>query len=191
RNRSTLRLMRSSRLSSGLRRKPAVMTTTLLVATSSIVPAVMRWSATRLAPCNRSVAWANAVSLLASVRQRRLTTPPHWSAYPVMVRLRPSPPMMLTFMRFTREIRRRRFAGASRLHVQGCHHLVGDRLHQRFEVRHRSSVAVAARLRLALARRHGLGVTAAEGVVRAQVTVFAAVEADIVVTKPPLEGQHL
>ena len=33
-----------SRLSSGLRRSPAVMTTTSLVATSAIVPAVMFWS---------------------------------------------------------------------------------------------------------------------------------------------------
>ena len=40
-------------------------------------PAVMRWSAARLAPCSRSRAWPWAMSLLASMRQMSLTTPPH------------------------------------------------------------------------------------------------------------------
>ena len=58
----------------------------------------MRWSAVRLAPCSRSVAWPWATSLLASMRQRWLTTPPHCRAYAVMLPTRPPPPMMLTFM---------------------------------------------------------------------------------------------
>src|SRR5438132_14434678 len=83
----------------------------------------MRWSPTRLAPCRRSTACPRAMSLLASMRQMWLTTPPHCKAYAVMLPTRPPPPMMLTFMHI------------SSSGTQCRHDLIGDDPHQRFDVR--------------------------------------------------------
>src|SRR5262245_60066661 len=74
------------------------MTTTLLLAMSLMSPALTRWSAVRAAPLSRSRAWPWAMSLLASIRQRWLPTPPHCSAKAVMLPTSPPPPTMLTFM---------------------------------------------------------------------------------------------
>src|SRR4051794_20405582 len=100
----------------------------------------------RLAPCSRSVAWPSATSLLASMRQMSLTTPPHWSANAVMLPTRPPPPMMLTFMWSVSKVllpSPRRGEGARDLPacpIQPRHHLIGDRLHQFLDVAGRLSV---------------------------------------------------
>src|SRR5260370_34070505 len=57
----------------------------------------MRWSAQRLAPCNKSSAWPSAKSLLASMRQIWLTRPEHCRANAVQLPTNPPPPMMETF----------------------------------------------------------------------------------------------
>src|SRR5438034_515637 len=44
------------------------------------------------------------MSLLASMRQMLLPTPPHCRAYAVMLPTRPPPPMMLTFMGIFRRL---------------------------------------------------------------------------------------
>src|SRR5438876_352487 len=57
----------------------------------------MRWSAQKLAPCNKSSACPSANSLLASMRQISETTPAHCSAKPVQLPTNPPPPMMEIF----------------------------------------------------------------------------------------------
>src|SRR5262245_25750587 len=185
--RSTLRLMRSRRLSSGLRRRPAVMTTALLEAISSMPPALMRWSATRLAPWSRSVAWPSARSLLASMRQMLLTTPPHCRANAVELPTSPPPPMMLTFMEDPRRVSHRA--------CERRHHLIGDRPDELLHVRCCRDIPVTAHLAVAhLALASGLLrllIATTERIVRAQVAVLATVETDIVVTQTFLEIEQL
>src|SRR5713226_3617557 len=193
-NRSTLRLMRSSRLSSGFRRRPAVITTILLVATSSKSPALMRWSATRLAPCRRSEAWPRAISLLASIRQMRLTTPPHCRAKAVMLPTSPPPPIMLTFMI---EFSNMNFwpcsATASRLNAtKGRHHLIRDRLYDFFQIRVFGVVRVTILLLSVkgIRLRSKFTVAAVKDAVAAQITVLAS-EARIVIAQALLDVEKL
>src|SRR5438132_10646392 len=115
----------------------------------------MRWSpGTRHAPLSRSVATPCATSLLASITQRPLTMPPHWSAYAAMLPTSPPPPMMLTFMGV--------------LALQCCNDLFRDQLHKLLQIWS---------LRTAIAtKRRFLNVTAPKRIVRAQVAVFALVK---------------
>src|SRR5262249_49038268 len=77
------------------------------------------------------------MSLLASIKQIRLTTPPHCRAKAVMLPTSPPPPMMLTFMmKFQSEGFAPRSAFASRLNAGQCRHdLISHGLHDFLHVR--------------------------------------------------------
>ena len=92
--------MRSSRLSSGLRRKPAVMTTTLLVLTSLMSPAMNALIRDEAGPVQEIERDALG-HVLVGVDEADVAgdAAAHCRAYAVMLPTRPPPPMMLTFMR--------------------------------------------------------------------------------------------
>src|SRR5580704_61752 len=159
RNSSTLRLIKSRRLSSGLRRSPAVITTMSDPAICSIPPPVIVWSATSEEPCIKSSACPSASSRFTSTSAISRTMRPACSAKPAHEPTSPPPPIIATFIGVdvsrrvgqARASERRPTVGnhggpaarsgpcptlrRSSISVECLQNLVSDRLHQPVEVR--------------------------------------------------------